>query len=170
MTLAPGGWSVGEAAGPPFHPGRSARILITGRDVGVVGELHPSVTARLDLPRRVAVFELDVSALPEPRRYLEYRDVSRFPPVRRDLSIVLDVSVPAQDVIEAIVDASEGLVESPVLFDVYEDDERLPGRKSLAFSLEFRRPDRTLTGEEVDGAIRRITERLLDLGGELRSG
>jgi phenylalanyl-tRNA synthetase beta chain len=138
----------------------------------VVGELHPRVSRRFDLPGRVAAFELLVGPLvaasgAEPR----YGEISRFPPVHRDVAFVLDSSVPAGAVRRALIEAAGDLLDRGVLFDVFEGPPLPEGKRSLAFSLDFRAPDRTLTDHEVEDRIRAIAERLHDdFGGELRAG
>jgi phenylalanyl-tRNA synthetase beta chain len=170
--LATAGLELGEPAGPPWHPGRSAAVAIDGEPVGEVGELHPRVARRFDLPGRVAAFELRVGPLvaasgAEPR----YRDVSRFPPVHRDVAFVLDAAVPAGAVRAALVKAAGDLLDRAALFDVFEGEPLLEGKRSLAFSLDFRASDRTLTDREVEDRVRTIADRLAaDLGAELRSG
>jgi phenylalanyl-tRNA synthetase beta chain len=165
-------WSLAGAPGAPFHPGRSAGIDVSGERLGAVGELHPRVATPLELPARVAVFELDVAALSERSEAgRSYRPIPRFPPVRRDLAFVLPIEVPAGAVREAIDAAGGDLVGAAVLFDVFEGPPMPQGRKSLAFSVEFRAPDRTLTDEEVDASVGRIARRIgSNLGGELRTG
>jgi phenylalanyl-tRNA synthetase beta chain len=170
--LATAGLELGEPAGPPWHPGRSAVVTIEGEPAGEVGELHPRVARRFDLPGRVAAFELRVGLLvaasgSEPR----YRDVSRFPPVHRDMAFVLDASVPAGAVRAALVEAAGDLLDRAALFDVFEGDPLPVGKRSLAFSLDFRAPDRTLTDREVEDRVRGIAARLAaDFSAELRSG
>jgi phenylalanyl-tRNA synthetase beta chain len=170
--LTADGMELGEPAEPPWHPGRSAVVTIGGEPSGEVGELHPRVARRFDLPGRVAAFELRVTPLvpasgTEPR----YRDVSRFPPVHRDVAFVLDASVPAGAVQAALVDTASELLDRAVLFDVFEGQPLPEGKRSLAFSLDFRAPDRTLTDQEVEDRVRAIADRLAaDLGAELRAG
>lgn len=170
-AVAPGPWTLGSPAGHPFHPGRSARVLLGDRDIGVVGEVHPAVVGRLDVPWRLAGFEIDLSILGAPRRFIEYRDISRFPPVRRDLSFSVPTEVSAGAVAEGIVRASGGLAEPPVLFDLFEGPPLPAGRKNVGYSVEFRATDRTLTAEEIDDAVRRIAGVLHGTyDAELRSG
>jgi phenylalanyl-tRNA synthetase beta chain len=165
------GWRLGDPGPAPYHPGRSALIELDGRTIGVVGELHPRVTAGLELPERVAVAEIDVAALDHGPRSLEYREIPRFPPARRDLAWVVDAELPARRVQVVIVEAGGPMLESCRLFDVFEGPPVPEGRKSLAYSLSFRAPDRTLTDDEVDGAVGAIDQRVAaELGGELRSG
>jgi len=166
------GWSLGGARGSPFHPGRSASILIEDDAIGVLGEIHPRVADSLDVPGRIAVAELEIDALMRhAAKTLEASDVPRFPPVRRDLSFVLDEEVTHAAVRTDIHDAGGDLVASCVLFDVHAGAPLPPGKKSLAFSVEFRDPSRTLEREEADEAVERIRARVSDhLGGELRGG
>ena len=170
--LAAAGLELGDAPGPPWHPGRSAVVTIGGEVAGEVGELHPRVARRFDLPARVAAFELRVGPLvaasgAEPR----YRGVSRFPPVHRDMAFVLDAAVPADAVRAALVEAAGELLDRAALFDVFEGQPLPEGKRSLAFSLDFRAPDRTLTDREVEERVRAIADRLAaDLGAELRAG
>jgi phenylalanyl-tRNA synthetase beta chain len=166
------GWRLGDPAGRPLHPARSAWVLVGGDRAGVVGELHPRLAERFDLPPRVALFELDASVLERhASRTVAYREVPRFPPVRRDLAFVVDSSVPAGAVQEGISTAGGDLVGFVVLFDVFTGSPIPAGKKSLAFSVDFRVPDRTLTDREADRAVQRIAEALASrFGAELRSG
>ncbi len=165
-------WSPGEPAGPPFHPGRSARVLVAGDQAGVVGEIDPKVAAAFDLPGRVAGAELEVEVLlRHAATGVRVSDVPRFPPVRRDLAFVVDASVPAGAVQAALEETAGELVGSCLLFDVFEGAPLRAGLKSLAFSVDFRAPDRTLGSEEADAAVAAIAERLArDFGAELRAG
>jgi phenylalanyl-tRNA synthetase beta chain len=158
-ALAPQ-WSLGGPPGPPFHPGRSARIVTGGRQAGVLGELHPVTAERLDLPSRVAVFELELTAVPETAGLASYREISRFPPVRRDLAFVVDAEVPAVAIADGILTASGGLATEAILFDLFEGPPLPPGTKNLAYAVEFRAFDRTLTAEEVEAVVRRIARAL----------
>lgn len=165
-------WSLGEPPGPLFHPGRSAFVMVDGGRVGVLGEIHPRVAESLDVPGRIAAAELEVNKLMRyAARTLEAHDVARFPPVRRDLSFVLDEQIPHAAVEAAIREAGGDLVASCVLFDVHAGPPLPAGKKSLAFSVDFRDPSRTLEREEADEAVERIQARVSgDLGGELRGG
>lgn len=165
-------WSLGEAEGPPYHPGRSAAVLLGSDRVGEVGELHPGVVRRFDLAGRVAAFELRVGPLLEAARGgSSYREVSRFPPVHRDLAFLVDRRVAAGEVHRALIKAAGELLDRAVLFDVFDGSPLPEGKVSLAFSVDFRAPDRTLTDEEAEGRVRAIVERLAaDFGAELRTG
>ncbi|MEU6859839.1 phenylalanine--tRNA ligase subunit beta [Glycomyces sp. NPDC046736] len=135
----------GEAA--PWHPGRCAELIVDGLVVGHAGELHPEVCERLGLPKRTAAMELDLSALPLPD-LAPAPVVSHFPATLIDVAVVVAESVPAGDVEAALRDGAGELLDSLRLFDVYRDAKLGEDRKSLAFKLELRAADRTLTNEE----------------------
>jgi phenylalanyl-tRNA synthetase beta chain len=165
-------WGLGDALGRPWHPGRSAAVTVAGTAVGELGELHPRVAARFDLPNRVAAFELQVApVIAASGGEVTYAEVSRFPPVHRDVAFLVDRDVPAGAVRTVLVQAAGDLLDRAVLFDVFEGDPLPSGKKSLAFSLDFRAADRTLTDEEADQRVRAIADRLAaDFGAELRAG
>lgn len=164
-------WGLGDSGDRPFHPARSAMITVEGAPAGIVGELHPSVAEQWDLPVRTTLGELDALALTGDREEtVTYAEVPRFPPVRRDLAFILPGDTPAGAVQQALVEAGEGLVGSVVVFDVFTGGGIPEGRKSLAFSIDFRAADRTLTDEEAEQAVRRMVARVeRDFGGKLRA-
>ncbi|HZN42152.1 MAG TPA: phenylalanine--tRNA ligase subunit beta [Actinomycetota bacterium] len=164
-------WLLEPGAERPFHPGRSGGVLVGDRRVGTIGELHPADAARLDLTGRVALAELDVTALQiSGERSVTFRDVPRFPPVRRDLAFAVPIEVPVGDVHAALVGAGGPLLDRATLFDVFRGGAIAEDRKSLAFALEFRAPDRTLTDQEVEPVVGAIVERLRSaFGAELRA-
>jgi len=164
-------WDLEPGADRPFHPGRSGSVRVGDRSVGIVGELHPADATRLDLAGRVALAELDVTALGiAADRSVAFRDVPRFPPVRRDLAFVVPEEVPAGAVRKLIEDAAGGgLLDRCSLFDVFRGGAIPEGRKSLAFALEFRAADRTLTDNEVEPVVAAIVDQARSkLGAELR--
>jgi phenylalanyl-tRNA synthetase beta chain len=165
------GWALGEPPGEPFHPGRSATVLLGDEPIGVVGELHPRAAAALGIDGRVAVGEVELeplrTAAARPFRLVE---VPRFPPVRRDLAFVVPDDVPAAALEAAIDEAGGPLLDRTTLFDVFRGGSIPAGRTSLAFALEFRAPDRTLTDEEVEPAVAAIVDRARSaFGAELRA-
>ena len=165
-------WSLGEALDPPFHPGRSATILVGDSIAGTIGELLPRAAAALDIEGRVSVGELDVAALlGGTDKEFVVRDIPRFPPVRRDLAFIVPEPTPAGEVQRALEEAAGELLGECVLFDVFRGGSLPEGTKSLAFTLDLRAPDRTLTGDETDPVVERILARLRDdFGAELRAG
>jgi phenylalanyl-tRNA synthetase beta chain len=132
----------------PWHPGRCAELLVGETVVGFAGELHPRVCAALELPARTSVMELDVDALPAAGVPVG-PSISAFPPVLLDLALVVSTEVAAADVEAALREGAGELLESVRLFDVYTGAPVPEGRKSLAYALTLRAPDRTLTGEEA---------------------
>jgi phenylalanyl-tRNA synthetase beta chain len=165
-------WSLGGALGDPFHPVRSAEILIEGARAGVLGEIHPRAAAALDIDGRVAVAELEFESVMNAAAHdFAFRDVPRFPPVRRDLAFVVPNDAPAGRVREALVEAAGALLDRCLLFDVFRGGSLPDGTKSLAFALDLRAADRTLTDEEAEEVVGRIVERLgTDFGARLRAG
>ena len=139
----------------PFHPGRTAELLLDGRRVGLAGELHPRVVSALGLPARTCAAEanLDVlvaaaaarGALPAPR-------ISHFPPASVDVALVVADDVPALEVERALREGAGALLEGLRLFDVFRGPQVGEGRRSLAYALRLRAGDRTLTDVEVLGA------------------
>lgn len=172
LTELGASWSLGEPAGEPLHPGRSAVVLVEGERAGVVGEVHPRLALALDLPERVVVAELEIHVLSRHATgAVVASDVPRFPPVRRDLAFVVDEAAPAGDVQRALEEAAGELLGSCLLFDVFVGEPLGAGKKSLAFSLDLRAPDRTLASDEADATVAAIAERLArDFGAELRAG
>ncbi|MDP8955485.1 MAG: phenylalanine--tRNA ligase subunit beta [Actinomycetota bacterium] len=164
-------WGLGGSLDRPFHPARSISVVVGGREAGVVGELHPALAEALDLPPRTAAAELDVEVLSaHGAESVTYSEVPRFPPVRRDLAFIVPQDTPAGEVRRALAEAGEGLVGSIVLFDVFTGGAIPQGKKSLAYSVAFLAPDRTLTDAEAEQAVRRMVTRVeRDFGGELRS-
>ncbi len=139
----------------PFHPGRCAELLLDGRRVGVAGELHPRVVAALGLPDRTCAAEANVDVLVEAataRGPVRAPLVSHYPPSSVDVALVVADAVPATDVEAALREGAGPLLEALRLFDVYVGPQVGEGRRSLAYALQFRAPDRTLTDVEVLGA------------------
>ncbi|WP_421741821.1 phenylalanine--tRNA ligase subunit beta [Cellulomonas sp.] len=146
-----------DADHAPWHPGRCARLTTAdGRLVGHAGELHPTVVTAHGLPARAAAFELDLDVLlaaasPDP---VTAAPVSTFPVAKEDIALVVDASVPAADVLDAVrvgaaSSAAGDVVEEVRLFDVYTGSQVGEDRRSLAFSLRLRADDRTLTAQEA---------------------
>ncbi len=153
---------VRAGAAAPWHPGRCAEILVDGTVVGHAGELHPSVCAALELPRRTCAAELNLDAIALPG-VVPAPVLSTFPPYLIDVALVVDRTVPAADVQSALVDGAGELLEAVRLFDVFTGEQAGAGRKSLAYKLTLRAADRTLTAEEAvatrDAAVSVATDR-----------
>ncbi|MFL5830333.1 MAG: phenylalanine--tRNA ligase subunit beta, partial [Solirubrobacteraceae bacterium] len=163
-------WRVERSEQPFLHPGRAADIVIGGDTVGWLGELHPSVAVDWDLPDTVAVFELDLDAIPHAPTNT-YEDLISFPEVREDLAVVVSEAVSAAEVLSVVNDSGQPLLASVEVFDVYRDPEKLgPGRVSLALRLSYRAADRTLTDAEVATQREAVLSALADkVGGQIRA-
>ena len=134
----------------PYHPGRGARLSVGDVTVGHAGELHPSVCQAYGLPPRTAAAELSFDALcdlvPGPG---SVTPVSSWPVAKEDVALIVDATVQAGDVEAALREGAGALLEDVRLFDVYVSDAIGEGKKSLAFALKLRAPDRTLTEAEA---------------------
>jgi len=160
------------ATSEPWHPGRCAEFMLGSGDpgsepgagergelvsLGHAGELHPRVVSAFRLPPRTCAVELDLSAIERAAAGLapiQAPVISTYPVATQDVALVVAQDVPAADVKSALVagaaaGGAEGLLENVRLFDMYSGEQVGPGRKSLAFTLRFRAPDRTLTDDEV---------------------
>ncbi|MGZ4604206.1 MAG: phenylalanine--tRNA ligase subunit beta-related protein, partial [Kineosporiaceae bacterium] len=137
----------------PWHPGRCAKLEFAGVVVGHAGELHPKVVERLGLPPRTCAAELELDLLLEASGGIRAAEpVSTFPLAKEDVALVVDASVPAAAVEAALREGAGDLLESVRLFDVYTGPQIGEGRKSLAYALRLRAPDRTLTAAEAGAA------------------
>jgi phenylalanyl-tRNA synthetase beta chain len=165
-------WSVEPATEPFLHPGRSARVLAgaDGEPIGWLGELHPLVARTYDLDA-AAAFEVDLDRLVARADAVPtYRDLTSFPTLRQDLAVTVADDVPAAAVVAVVRRAGGELLADARVFDVYRGAQVGEGRTSLALTLAFRAPDRTLTDEDVAPLRERIVAGLRDeLGGELRA-
>ena len=152
---------VGKAAGvelrptaatlAPFHPGRCAEIRFGDWPIGHAGELHPKVIEALELPPRTCAMEVDLDLIPlDESRPVPV--VSPYPPITVDVALVVDAAVPAAALAEALEDGGGALLDEVRLFDLYAGEQVGAGKKSLAYTLRFRAPDRTLTSEEANTA------------------
>jgi phenylalanyl-tRNA synthetase beta chain len=165
-------WALGDPPAGPFHPGRSAAILIGGKPAGVLGEVHPRVATSMEIDGRVAVCVVGLGTLGGAAdEGVILRDIPRFPPVRRDLAFLVPAATPAGTVHGILRDAGGELLDASTLFDVYVGGGIPPGTKSLAFALDLRARDRTLTDEEAQVVVDRIVGRLAsEVEARLRTG
>jgi phenylalanyl-tRNA synthetase beta chain len=150
-----------------LHPGRAARILRQGREIGWLGELHPSLVKELDFTYAPVLFELEVDALAVEKPL--YREISRFPQVRRDLAVVVDETVALSALAERVVLAASSLLCDLRIFDVYRGQGVEAGRKSVALGLIFQDISRTLTDEDVEQLMASIiTDLRVSLNARIR--
>ncbi len=155
---------------PTFHPGRCACISKDGRDIGTIGEIHPLVLQNYGINTKVYAAKLDASALFDLRCVSkEYKPLPKYPATARDIAVLCDDALPVLDMKKAIQKAAGPILERVSLFDVYKGQQVPDGKKSVAWSLSFRAPDRTLTDEETDGAMKKVLKALDEMGAVLRS-
>ncbi|MBO6214540.1 MAG: phenylalanine--tRNA ligase subunit beta [Lachnospiraceae bacterium] len=157
---------------PYLHPGRKAEILCNGKHIGYIGEVHPSVLAEYGIKNRTVCAVVDMPSvfdLSQEAGIKKYTGISNFPASTRDISMVVPKDIPVGQ-IESVFESNGGaFLESYELFDIYEGAQIVAGFKSVAYSLVFRAPDKSLSDEDVSGAMNRILKALKDLGIELRS-
>jgi len=150
--LAPRQAVFDAAPHPALHPGKSARIVLNGQPVGWIGQLHPRWQQKYDLPSAPVLFELDfepVAGAGVPA----YKEISKFPPVRRDFAMVFDEAVSFQSIREVLHEQRPAIVAEIGLFDVYRGSGIEKGKKSLAFRVLLQDTHKTLTDAEVDSAV-----------------
>lgn len=153
---------------PSFHPGKSARVLLGETQVGLLGELHPKVHERYDLPETplvAAILDIEI-VLAAVKDMRSVQPVPIFPPVLEDLAVVVDENVPAELVEEVIRKAGGHLLVGVTLFDLYRGEQVDKGKKSLAYSLVYQAPERTLTDEEIANIRAKVIKKL---GSELKA-
>jgi phenylalanyl-tRNA synthetase beta chain len=154
---------------PALHPGQSASVVLAGETVGTLGTLHPEIQTKLGLDRTAVVFEVSLHALTQ-ARIPRFRELSRFPALRRDLALVVADDVPARSVLDCVEKAAGELLVNLELFDEYRGKGIDSGRKSLALGLTLQDSSRTLKEAEVDAVVSRVIAALqTDLGAQLRS-
>jgi len=158
-----------SAANPVLHPGQSARILADdGSAIGWCGLLHPSLQSGLGLDRDVFLFELGVTALQQ-QHVAQFRALSRFPFIRRDLAIVVDRDIAAARIQAAIAEVAGDLLRESIIFDVYTGKGVDSDAKSLAIGLTLQEFSRTLTDDEVEALVGRVLSHLeVTFGATLR--
>ena len=139
-----------------FHPGRCAAVVLDGRLLGYIGELHPTVSSAFKIEGRLVAVEIDVEPVLAASRIPRAQPLPRFPAVERDLAVVVEDHV-AATALQATVNESGGeYLETARAFDEYHGPQVPEGYKSIAFTLTFRSPERTLTDAEVDKVMAEI--------------
>ena len=161
------------AAHPAMHPGRCASVWLDGREIGVVGELHPRWRQAWELAQAPVLFELDLEAVVS-RPVPAFEPVPKFQPVQRDLAVIVADTVTHDAVLQAVRSAATGdLLRDASLFDVYKPKQAAAGlaanEKSLAVRLTLASSEATLTDEQIDSAVQAVVSRIASqLGGRLR--
>jgi phenylalanyl-tRNA synthetase beta chain len=149
--LAPLSARYERAEHPAFHPGRSARVLVDGEAAGWIGELHPRWQQKYELARPAVLFEVDAQRL-ERVALPQFSPPSRYPPVVRDMALLVPGDTPVQALLDAMRAEQPPIVASIGLFDLYQGSGIPAGQKSLAFRVVMQHTERTLTDAEADAA------------------
>jgi len=152
-----------------LHPSKQAAIVIEGKRLGVIGELHPKVAEAFELSGAVYLFEINLTALlPFTIGHKLFQPIPRFPAIVRDIALVVDGGVTNRQVQDIITGFP--LVTQGALFDVYTGGQLPPGKKSLAYRITFQSPSHTLTDDEVNEVQQQILDKLSgELGATLRT-
>jgi phenylalanyl-tRNA synthetase beta chain len=145
-----------RAAAELFHPGRCAAVFLEGRQLGYVGELHPTVVAGAKVDGRLVALEIDVEPVLAAARIPRAQPLPKFPAIERDLAVVVEDHVAAGALHATIKEVGGGILEAARAFDEYHGAQVPEGHKSVAFALTFRSPERTLTDAEVDKVMAEI--------------
>lgn len=144
-----------------FHTGRCAKVMLGNDVIGFAGEIHPDVLDKYDINKKVYITELDLDViLANTSEKMEFKPLPRFPSSSRDLAIVIKEKILAGEILDTIKLIGGNLLENVELFDIYKGGQILKGYKSMAFSLNFRAKDRTLTDTEVNEIIEKIKTEL----------
>ena len=159
-----------RAEKPYLHPGSCADICIEGEAIGEMGEVHPDVCENFDIPAKTVIAQLRIDKLIQKGKpQYTYEQLPRFPAVERDIAVVVDEDIGAGEVLLAIKKAGGRKLAHAVLFDVYQDAKLGAGKKSLAFGLQFRAADKTMTDEETNSIMEKILRVLeKECGAKLR--
>lgn len=157
-------------AGKNFlHPGRQAKIVYEGEELGYIGEVHPAVCDNYAIGTRAYVAVIDILNVLDFATFdRKYEGIAKYPAVTRDISLEVPKSVLAGDIEGVIAQRGGKILESYQLFDLYEGDQIKDGYKSMAYSVTFRAKDRTLEESDVAGAMKKILNGLEQLGATLR--
>ncbi len=146
---------------PALHTGQSAQIIAEDKTIGWIGSLHPRLLKALDLEGPVSLAEINLEDVLR-EKTVRFQALSKFPMIRRDLAVVIDQQVTAAILKEAILETAGELLESVVLFDVYQGKGVAPGKKSVAIGLSLRHATRTLVENEINDIIKRVILMLSD--------
>ena len=167
-TLTGGRAEYVAAQHPALHPGQTAQIVVRGRSIGWIGKLHPKWQQHYQLPKGAVLFEMDLAPLQQ-RSIAKYSEVAKFPPVRRDIAVVVDEAVSVDALIKTMRKAKVQFVTDIALFDVYRGKGIAEDKKSLAFYILMQDTQKSLTDAEVDSVMASLLELIKNQhGAELR--
>jgi len=145
-----------------FHPGRSAEIIYQGKAIGLIGELHPKLHKDLDLAHQLSYFELEIDSI-SVRELPTFQELSKFPSVSRDISLIVDKSVPAADIVASIRECAGEYLVGVQIFDSFCSDRFAAHKKSVAFNLVWQDKQKTLEdvtiSELMENVLKFLSER-----------
>ncbi|HDY8009319.1 TPA: phenylalanine--tRNA ligase subunit beta [Vibrio vulnificus] len=161
-------YSFVAAKHPALHPGQSAAIVVDGKEIGVIGTVHPELERKFGLNGRTIVFEIEWSAIN--RKVIpEAVALSKFPANRRDIAVVVDEAVASGDIVNACLEVGGAFLKAAKLFDVYVGKGVEEGKKSLAIALTLQSNERTLEDADIAGAVDAIVAHVSEkFGASLR--
>ena len=146
---------------PALQPGQAAEVIRSEKSIGVVGKLHPGVAKQLGLRKDVFVFELNAESA-FTSDVASATDISKFPAIRRDISVVVDDNIRASEIVKAVESSVPDLIQKVVIFDIYNGPGIEVGLKSVALGLILQETSRTLTDEDADSAMDAAVGKLQD--------
>lgn len=154
-----------------FHPGRTAKIILNGKDLGVIGEIHPDVSENYEIKDKVYIGWVDFEKIiKETNLDIKFKSLPKYPSINRDIALILNRDIPVGDIEKLIKKHGEELIEKIELFDVYTGDQIPEEMKSVAYSITYRSSDRTLIDKEVSDIQNAIIDDLKQAyDAELRS-
>ena len=151
------------------HPGRTAALVVRGQEVGIVGEIHPLVTSNFDLTERVGFFSLNIEKIESSAfSTTKAHEVSSFQENNFDINFVADKSVKGKDIQTAIEKTDNTLIQRVELFDIYENEEKLPWQRSFSYKVYFGSLEKTLDDSVKNELIKNIVNKVEKKGGKLR--
>ncbi len=146
---------------PVLHPTRAAKVIVSGREIGILGEVSPKLREAFDLKERPCVYELDFGALMEVvPGVLRYQQLPRYPALHRHIAVVVPDETKYEQLAGIVGESGKGFIEDINLLDVYKGEQIGLGRRSLTMSIVFRSREKTLTDEEVNAVLDEVKEAL----------
>ena len=155
-----------EISEPFLHPGQSCNLYVNDAKIGFMGQVHPEVLEKMDIRSNAYLFEINLDVLDKqlnPR--IDYREISKFPAVTRDVAFVVPIPMEADKMLEIVLTQQEYLLENVGIFDIYAGKGLDEGTKSLGLRFSYRAPDRTLTDAEINSIHERIVNSTVRLTG-----
>jgi phenylalanyl-tRNA synthetase beta chain len=145
---------IAEKNNPVFHPGKTAKVVIGDETAGYVGEIHPDVADNFECPYDTYIAVLEIKTIVENADMVrEYKPLPRYPAVSRDIAVIISDDIPVKDIENALKSKGGKYLEEIRLFDVYRGEQVPEGKKSVAYTLNFRSPDRTLVDDDVNKVV-----------------